>query len=121
MDSINSDSNVEISNDVINTVIKNAALETEGVAGIDESGKSIIAAISKKSRGISFTLRDNKIKAVVSIIVYYDCKINEVAMAVQNNIAKEIEAITGMECIEVNVEVTDITIKENSEISEGEQ
>lgn len=120
MDSFKSNNKVEISRDVINTIIKKAVLETEGIAGINDAGKSIINTISKKSKGINFTIKDNKIKAVVEIVVYYGCKINDTAAAVQNNVAEEIEAMTGMECVGVNVEVTDIIINENSEISEGE-
>lgn len=120
MDNFNSNNKVEISRDVINAIIKKAVLETEGVAGINDTGKSIINTISKKSKGINFTIKDNKIKTVVDITVYYGCKINETAAAVQNNVAEKIEAMTGMECVGVNVEVTDIIINENSEISEGE-
>lgn len=117
MDSFN---NIEISCDVINTIIKKAALETEGVAGITNTGKSIIGTISKKSKGINFTIKDNKIKVVVGVAIYYGCKINETAAVLQNNVAEQIETITGMECVGVNVEVTDIIINENSEIGEGE-
>lgn len=121
MEDIDSRSNVEISDDVINTVIREAVTGTDGVAAVAEGQSVIKGFIGKKNRGISITREENRIDVNVSIIVYYGCKIKETAELVQKRVTEDIETMTGFVCGSVNVNVTDVAVKEINESGKGER
>ena len=121
LENTGSKSNVEISDEAISAIIREAVTGTEGVAAV-AGGQSVIKGfIGKKNKGISFTREDDKIDVNISIIVYYGYKITETAEMVQKKAAEAIETMTGLVCGSVNVDVTDVAVKEKNESSEGEK
>ncbi len=121
MENTGSKSNVEISDETISAIIREAVTGTEGVAAV-AGGQSVIKGfIGKKNKGISFTREEDKIDVNISIIVYYGYKITETAEMVQKKAAEAIETMTGLVCGSVNVDVTDVAVKEKNESSEGEK
>lgn len=121
MENTDSKSNVEISDEAVSAIIREVVTGTEGVAAI-AGGQSVIKGfIGKKNKGISFIREEDKIYINVSIIVYYGYKITETAEMVQKNVTEAIETMTGVVCGSVNVDVTDVAVKEKNESSEGEK
>lgn len=121
MENDDSKTNVEINDEAISAVIREAVTGTEGVAAV-AGGQSVIKGfIGKKNKGISFTREEDKVDINVSIIVYYGYKITETAEMVQKRTAEAIETMTGLVCGSVNVDVTDVAVKEKYESSEGEK
>lgn len=121
LENTGSKSNVEISDETISAIIREAVTGTEGVAAV-AGGQSVIKGfIGKKNKGISFTREEDKIDVNISIIVYYGHKITETAEMVQKKAAEAIETMTGLVCGSVNVDVTDVAVKEKNESSEGEK
>lgn len=108
--------NLKISEDVIAVVAGVAANEVNGVAGLCSCGfvGSLMQnmRINNASKGVKIVIGDNSVIIELHIIVQYGYKIPEIAEAVQANVRNEVETMTGMENIIVNINVDGISTKE---------
>lgn len=114
---------IVISNDVIEKIAKTAALEVEGVVAVTTSlGSDLIDKISKKNhnRGVSIINENGNVTITLSVIVYYDYNINEIAEKMQNKVSEALEAMTGYICSAVNINVIGIEVQEKVNKSAGE-
>lgn len=108
---VQSNGNVQISDEVIAVVSSVASMEIEGVIGMASSFSSGIAELMGKktySKGVKSAIEGNDAKIVVSIIVKYGCKIQEVAWKVQQNVKEAVENMTGLNVTAVDVCVVGI-------------
>ena len=108
---------IVISDDVIEKIAKTATLEVDGVVAVTTSLKTdLIDKISKKNhnRGVNIVKDDNDISITVSVVIYYDYNINEVANKIQTKVTDAIEAMTGHNCPIVNINVIGIETKEST-------
>ena len=103
---------VQISEDVIATIVSHAACEVEGVVGVNSKpGADIADLIGKKSwgRGIKVTiLEDNSISIDCNLTVNYGRNVVDVAKAAQLAITNALESITGIQIATVNVNICGI-------------
>jgi len=102
---------INISDDVITSIIKTAAAEVDGVASLTNTvGEEIAGRIGFKtaSKGIKVLVEDNKLTADVIITVTYGNNIIEVAKNVQEKAISALQAITGIEDACVNVHVSGV-------------
>lgn len=110
------DNNIKISNDVIAKIASIAACEVKGVKGLH--GGNIVDGIVKTftktatTKGVSVDINDDKVEVDVSIVVEYGCKLNPVAELVQERVRTDIETMTGMNDIIVNVLVAGLFVVE---------
>ena len=108
---------IVISDDVIEKIAKTATLEVDGVVAVTTSLKTdLIDKISKKNhnRGVNIVKDDNDISITVSLVIYYDYNINEVASKIQDKVTDAIEDMTGHNCPIVNINVIGIETKEST-------
>ena len=108
---------IVISDDVIEKIAKTATLEVDGVVAVTTSLKTdLIDKISKKNhnRGVNIVKDDNDISITVSVVIYYDYNINEVASKIQDKVTDAIEAMTGHNCPIVSINVIGIETKEST-------
>lgn len=107
---------INISEEVVAVIAANAALETEGVAGLYPS-RDISELLGKKSlhKGVRVRVDENAVTVDVYIMVELGPAINEVAMNVQQNVASAVEATTGFNVAAVNVTVSGIQIKKEQQ------
>ena len=105
---------INISEEVVAVIAANAALETEGVAGLYPS-RDIAELLGKKSlhKGVKIHVDDNAVTVDVYIMVELGPAISEVASNVQQNVASAVEATTGFPVAAVNVTVSGILIKKD--------
>ena len=83
---VKTNGNVQISDEVIAVVSSVASMEIEGVCGMASSFSSGIAELMGKktySKGVKSEVIGDEVKIIVSIIVKYGCKIQDVAWRVQ--------------------------------------
>ena len=102
---------INISEEVINGVIRSAVSEVEGVAGLSNTaGAELAELIGFKtiSKGVKVQFIDGKIIVDVIINVVYGCNIMNVAKNVQERVMSIVQATTGIEQAEVNVHVSGI-------------
>ena len=105
---------INISEDVISTMVRTAITEIDGVAGISNTAGAELAeliGIKTVSKGIKVQIVDNTIKVDAVILVRYGCNIVNVAKEVQNSVTEAVQAITGIDKAEVNVHVSGVAFE----------
>ena len=107
--------NVRISNDIIATIAIKAAAQVEGVSDVAVSQTIChdFKANRKRVKGkLSLHLRDSFIYIDIPIILYHEVKVQEVCEEIQRKVKEQIEIMTGLYVVEVNVFVEDLEISE---------
>ncbi|WP_208558732.1 Asp23/Gls24 family envelope stress response protein [Marinilactibacillus kalidii] len=107
--------NVEISNEVIATVVGGAATENFGIVGMASRKQvrdGLIEILNREnySRGIVVRQEDEEIVIDVYIIVSYGTKISEVSKNVQEHVMYQLEANLGIKAKSVNVFVQGVRV-----------
>ena len=106
---------INISEDVISTMVRTAITEIDGVAGISNTAGAELAeliGIKTVSKGIKVQIVDDTIKVDAVILVRYGCNIVNVAKEVQNSVTEAVQAITGIDKAEVNVHVSGVAFEQ---------
>ena len=111
---------VRISDEVVSMMAGIAALEIPGIAGMSGGIAGGIAELLGRknlSKGVKVEVGEKEARVDLYIIVKYGERIPDVAIAVQENVKKQIESMTGLSVIEVNVHVqgVDFGEEENKE------
>lgn len=105
---------INISEEVISTMVRTAITEIDGVAGISNTAGAELAeliGIKTVSKGIKVQIIDDTIKVDAIILVRYGCNIVNVAKEVQNSVTEAVQAITGIDKAEVNVHVSGVAFE----------
>ena len=100
---------INISEDVIYSLVRAAITEVEGVAGLaNTAGGELAELIGLKSvtTGVKVQLNDNCVVVDAIITVTYGNSILKVAQEVQDKIINVIQSTTGFEKPQVNVHVS---------------
>ncbi len=111
---------VRIGDEVVSMMAGIAALEIPGIAGMSGGLVGGIAELLGRknlSKGVKVEVGEKEARVDLYIIVKYGERIPDVAIAVQENVKKQIESMTGLSVIEVNVHVqgVDFGEEENKE------
>jgi uncharacterized alkaline shock family protein YloU len=107
---------VKIKNEVIASIAGLAAKEVKGVSDI---GCGLIDNIYKIFKpdctgwGVKVDIDENKLKLNVPVIVEYGVDIPQVAMLVQENVRSAIEKMTGLNAVEINVNIQGVKPAKN--------
>ena len=102
---------INISEDVISSVVRASVTDVEGVAGLTNTAGSELAefiGLKSLSRGVKVQFKDEKIIVDAVINVSYGSNIVAVAKAVQEKVISVVEFTTGIAKAEVNVHVAGI-------------
>ena len=106
---------VQISEDVIISIVTGAVGETEGVAGFSARlGSDIAEILGRKNwgKGVKLTItEDDRLFIECNIVATYGYAVVNVAKAVQENVTSAVESMTGIQVTEVNVNVCGITVE----------
>lgn len=105
----NTDSGVEISEDVIAVIAGIAVSDVQGVAGMAKGfAGGLTEALSGKknmAKGIKVEVGEKETKIDVNIIVEYGTRIPDVAFEIQSRVKKSVKEMTGLDVVSVNVHV----------------
>nr|WP_301553580.1 Asp23/Gls24 family envelope stress response protein [Desulfuribacillus alkaliarsenatis] len=107
--------NIQIAPEVIEIIAGLATVEIPGVAGMSGGVAGGIAELLGRknlSKGVKVEVGQKETAVDVSIIVKYGSSIPEVANAIQDNVKREIENMTGLYVVEVNVHVQGVDFKQ---------
>ncbi len=109
--------NVNISDEVIATIASLAATEVKGVCGMVSSSIGFAELLGKKnlSKGVKITREENNISLDLSVIVEYGTKIPDMAWEVQDKVKGEVEVLTGLNVVGVNVLVEGVNVPSGTE------
>lgn len=119
---IDRDGNVCISNDVVATIASIAAKSIDGVAGMFGSitgGFAELLGKKNPSKGVKVAITDREVKIDMFVIVEYGVKIPDVAWEIQEKTKNEVEAMTGLNVVAVNVNIEGVnTVKKEEETAQ---
>lgn len=111
--------NIDISSDVIATVVGGAATEIFGIVGMASrkqvrDGLNEILNRENYSRGVVVRQEGNGIAVDVYIIVSYGTKISEVSKNVQERVGYQLELNLGIKANSVNVFVQGVRVQKDA-------
>lgn len=95
-----------------------AAREVPGVYGMGNAARRTFAAIADRipnaqtnvTGGISVAKGETQAAIEVTVVVDYGASIVEVGNAIRRNVIEQVEGITGLDVVEVNVNVVDVRL-----------
>ena len=100
--------NVNISEDVVATIVENTLTEVEGVV----KGGSDVVGKKSWGKGLRISIaEDNSVSIGCNVIVSYGESVVDVAKSVQDAVTTAVESITGVTVTDVHVNVCGITRK----------
>lgn len=118
---------VKISDEVVGVIAGLATTEIKGIVGMSASIAGGITQIlsGKKnlSKGVKVSVGENSASIDLYVVVEYGIKIPEVAVAVQENVKKAVESMTGLTVSTVNIHVQNVLIpklEDSIEVNEEE-
>ncbi len=118
---IDNDGNVCISNEVVATIASIAAKSVEGVAGMFGSltgGFAELLGKKNPSKGVKVTITDKDVKIDMFVVVEYGVKIPDVAWEIQEKTKNEVEAMTGLNVVAVNVNIESVNTSKKADDTE---
>jgi uncharacterized alkaline shock family protein YloU len=107
-DANNSLGSIRIADEVVSIIAGLAATEVDGIAGMSGGLVGGIAELLGKknfAKGVKVEVGEREAAVDLYIIVKYGVRIPDVALAVQENVKKAIETMTGLRVVEVNIHV----------------
>ncbi|MGF6375556.1 putative alkaline shock family protein YloU [Clostridiales Family XIII bacterium PM5-7] len=105
---------IKISDDVITVCAANAVLKIDGVSklggGLTDSLSKNILGKDPVNKGVKLSRTDEGLFLDVYIIVKYQVKIPQLAWEIQSFVKKELEEITDLNVMEVNIHVQGVDL-----------
>jgi len=104
----------KISEEVVAIIAGIAAMEVEGIVGMSPGLAGEIAEILGRknlSKGVKVEVGEKEAAIDLFVIVSYGSRIPDVSWNVQEKVKKEVEKMTGLKVVEVNIHVQGIHFK----------
>ena len=104
---------ISYANDVIAIIAGLAATEIAGISGMSGGITSGIAEMLGRknlTKGVKVEVGTEETAIDLNVIVDYGVQIHKVAFAVQENVKKAVETMTGLHVVEVNVYVQGVNV-----------
>ena len=103
-----------ISEDVVASIVATAALETEGVTGLANRPADLRGVMSQNAaaRSVRVLNTENDTVLAVYVIIQQGARIQETAVALQQNIKMAVQSMTGKPVTRVNVHIEGMTMTE---------
>lgn len=114
---------VNISDEVVSTIASLAASGINGVVGMVSSISGGFAELLGKknlSKGVKVSVNERKATLDLAIIVEYGAKIPDVAWEIQEKVKSEVEAMTGLDVVAVNVSVEGVNVPKETKLAAEE-
>lgn len=99
---------IRIADEVVGIIAGLAATEISGVAGMSGGLVGGIAEMLGKknlAKGVKVEVGEREAAVDLHLIVEYGVRIPDVALQVQENVKRAIEAMTGLDVVEVNIHI----------------
>ncbi|NLO38901.1 MAG: Asp23/Gls24 family envelope stress response protein [Ruminiclostridium sp.] len=113
---------IRISSEVVSVIASNAAMEVEGIASLGGGiAGNISQVLGRKNpfRGIKVEVTENReVNLDLHIVVEYGARIPDVAWKIQERIKHNVELMTGLHVLEINIHVQGVSFEKESKKSE---
>ena len=111
---VGSDGQITFADDVIAVIAGLAAIEVDGVVGMSGGiADGIAEMLGRKNltRGVKVEVGNEEAAIDLDIIGEYGANMPEVCCKVQENVRKEVENMTGLHVVEVNINVLGVNME----------
>ncbi|AFS78390.1 hypothetical protein DUF322 [Gottschalkia acidurici 9a] len=108
---------IKIADEVVGIIAGLAATEVKGVAGMSGGlAGGIAEMLGRKnlSKGVKVEVGERETAIDLYIIVEYGIKIPEVAWEIQEGVKNAVETMTGLNVVEVNINIQGVNIEKES-------
>lgn len=106
---------VKVANDIVEKIVAIAANEIEGVAELaPENGLMQLFGLLGPDRGVRVEVGLREVAIDLDIAVEYGCRIPEIARKIRKNISQQVNEMTGLEVVELNIRVNDLCFRDDS-------
>ena len=104
---------LKISQEVLASIARYAALEVEGVESVSTGNIGVKGLITKTSyiKAIKIEMAEEVVNVEISIIVKHGVKIPELAHAVQSNVKNAMQSMTGLAVAKVDVVIAGVSMQ----------
>lgn len=105
---------IRIANEVVSIIAGLAATEVKGVAGMSGGVVDGITELLKKknfTKGVKVEVGEKQAAIDLYVVIEYGYRIPDTAILIQENVKKAVESMTGLEVIEVNVNIQGVEFK----------
>ena len=99
---------INISEEVVATLAGIAAQEVKGVASLNANGLGEM--FGRKTKGVKVQVGAKDTVIDISLIVEYGARIPDIAWEVQNKVKTQVETMTGLNVVSVNVHVQGVNM-----------
>jgi uncharacterized alkaline shock family protein YloU len=104
---------ISFANDVVATIAGLATIEIEGVAGMSggfSGGLAELLGRKNLTKGVKVEVGREECAVDLFIIVDYGCDIPSMCKAIQTNVAKTVENMTGLRVVEANIHIQGVRL-----------
>ena len=103
-----------VSPDVLTTIARLAALSVPGVSRLAPVSGGVNRFFKRGTGdGVRIEIEENTVHADLHLVLQENVNIREVSRNVQQNVARAIQEMVGMEVGQVNIHIEDIDYKDN--------
>lgn len=120
----NKQGTIKISEEVVTTIAGLAASEVAGVAGMSGGiAGDLVEKLGRKnlSKGIKAEVGESEATIDINAIVDYGVNIHEVAVELQKNVRNAIENMTGLDVVNVNVNIQGLHFAQENKEEDGQE
>ncbi|PZT73446.1 MULTISPECIES: Asp23/Gls24 family envelope stress response protein [unclassified Streptomyces] len=111
-----------IANSVVSTIAGIAVRETDGVYSVGKGPTRALGAVKDKvsrssdpGRGVKVEVGEKQTAVDVDIVVEYGAPVVETAHRIRTQVTDAVETMTGLEVVEININVTDVHVPGSDE------
>ncbi|GIF62696.1 hypothetical protein Ais01nite_07310 [Asanoa ishikariensis] len=117
------DGRITVADGVVQKIAGMAAREVSGVYAMGSGAARTMGAVkdampgtgSSPSQGVGVEVGENEAAVDLDIVVEYGISANELGRGIQRNVKSSIERMTGLDVVEVNVNINDVHLPDDSE------
>ncbi|MEV4534160.1 Asp23/Gls24 family envelope stress response protein [Asanoa sp. NPDC049518] len=118
---------ITVADGVVQKIAGMAAREVSGVYAMGSGAARTMGAVkdvmpgtaSSVSQGVGVEVGENEAAVDLDIVVEYGVSANELGKGIQRNVKTSIERMTGLDVVEVNVNINDVHLPDDGGSSSG--
>ncbi|HEX4019134.1 MAG TPA: Asp23/Gls24 family envelope stress response protein [Frankiaceae bacterium] len=115
---------MSVDESVVSKIAGMACREVSGVANMGTGGSRTLGAIRQRipgssgpnvSQGVGVEVGETQAAVDLDIVVDYGVSITDLGRSIQRNVKQSVERMTGLEVVEVNVNVDDVKLPDSGD------
>ena len=110
---------INISEEVVATIASIAAAEVKGVASMNGGFVGGLSEmLGKKTKGVKVQVGEKDTVIDINLTIEYGARIPDIAWEVQNNVKTQVESMTGLNVVAVNIHVQGVNMPKKSKVEQ---